>query len=155
MAVLSDEVKQFIVQALACFDTPSQVAEKVKDEFGLVIVRQQVAIYDPTKATGKNLAKKWRSLFDATREGWRKGSIEVPIANRMHRLRMLDRFANKLAGMKNYSAAMQALKQAAEEVGDVYVNKGRASGGAGGDGEEPTPTQVIRSVKSARRDDGG
>lgn len=35
MATLKDNVKLFIVQALACFDTPSQVVEAVKQEFGL------------------------------------------------------------------------------------------------------------------------
>lgn len=155
MAELAEDVKQYIVQALACFDTPKAVSEAVREEFGVEVPRMQVAKYDPTKVAGKNLSKKWRTLFHATREEWRKGAVEVPIANRVHRLRMLDRFANKLAGMKNYSAAMQALKQAAEEVGDVYVNKGRASGGSGGEGEEPPPTQVIRSVKSARKDDHG
>lgn len=30
MAALCDDVKRFVVQALACYDTPSQVAEAVK-----------------------------------------------------------------------------------------------------------------------------
>ncbi|MDU2882953.1 MAG: DUF2280 domain-containing protein, partial [Enterobacter sp.] len=41
MATLKGEVKAFIVQPLACFDTPSQVVELVKKEFGLSITRQQ------------------------------------------------------------------------------------------------------------------
>lgn len=49
MAALNGEVKAFIVQALACFDTPSQVAEQVKKEFGLEVSRQQVESHDPTK----------------------------------------------------------------------------------------------------------
>lgn len=155
MAELSEDVKRYIVQALACFDSPKTVSEAVAEEFGVRVERMQVAKYDPTKVAGKGLSKKWRALFDATREEWRKGAVEVPIANRMHRLRLLDRFANKLAGMKNYGAAMQALKQAAEEVGDVYVNKGRAGGGADGDGETPTATKVVRGVKSARKHDDG
>jgi hypothetical protein len=32
-AKLSDEVKTFIVQSLACFDSASTVAKAVKDEF--------------------------------------------------------------------------------------------------------------------------
>lgn len=44
MATLKNEVKSFIVQALACFDTPSQVVESVKNEFGVVVTRQQVEI---------------------------------------------------------------------------------------------------------------
>jgi hypothetical protein len=47
MAALKDEVKRFIVQSLACFDTPSQVAQAVKDTFGLEVSRQQCEFYDP------------------------------------------------------------------------------------------------------------
>lgn len=42
MASLNNEIKAFIVQALACFDTPSQVAKAVKQEFDLDVSRQQV-----------------------------------------------------------------------------------------------------------------
>lgn len=48
MATLNDSVKQFIVQALACYDTPQQVSDTVKEEFGQEVPRQQVALYDPT-----------------------------------------------------------------------------------------------------------
>lgn len=154
MATLSDDVKQFIVQALACFDTPKQVSEAVNEEFGLVVPRQQVEKYDPTKHAGKGLSRKWREVFDATRKAWRDGAVEVPIANRVHRLRMLDRMATKTMGMKNYSLTREILAQAAKEMGDVYVNKGRAGGDAAG-GEEPVATKVVRGVKDARRDDDG
>jgi len=154
MAALSDDVKQFIVQALACFDTPKQVSEAVNEEFGLSVPRQQVEKYDPTKHAGKGLSKKWRDLFEATRKAWRDGAVEVPIANRVHRLRMLDRMATKTMNMKNYGLASQILAQAAKEMGDVWVNKGR--GGADGDGlDEPVATKVVRGVKDARRHDDG
>lgn len=147
MAELSEDVKQYIVQALACFDSPKTVSEAVEQEFGVKVERMQVAKYDPTKVAGRNLSKKWRDLFEATREEWRKGAVEVPIANRIHRLRMLDRFANKLAGMKNYSGAMQALEQAAKEVGDVYTNRRQhqlAPGSAGEAGSAiPGPEYVL------------
>ncbi|MEN1613625.1 DUF2280 domain-containing protein, partial [Pseudomonas aeruginosa] len=47
MATLNSDVKAFIVQALACFDTPSQVAESVKKEFGIEVSRQQIESHDP------------------------------------------------------------------------------------------------------------
>jgi hypothetical protein len=50
MAALRSEVKAFIVQALACFDTPSQVVEAVLKEFNVVVTRQQCESHDPTKA---------------------------------------------------------------------------------------------------------
>ncbi len=57
MATLKEPVKIFIVQSLACRDTPQKVAELVKQEFGVDIDRVQVATYDPTKVAGKNLSK--------------------------------------------------------------------------------------------------
>jgi hypothetical protein len=47
MPTLTDEIKTFIVKSLACFDTPSQVAEAVKVNFDVEISRQHVYAYDP------------------------------------------------------------------------------------------------------------
>ena len=63
MAALSDPVKLALVQALACYDTPSQEAELVKQEFGIEVRRQQVATYDPTKGAGRNQSKKLVDIF--------------------------------------------------------------------------------------------
>jgi len=40
MAALNNEVKAFIVQALACFESPSQVAEAVRAPYGLKLLEQ-------------------------------------------------------------------------------------------------------------------
>jgi hypothetical protein len=45
MPKLSQEVQAFIVQQLACFLTPSEVAAAVSEEFGLGISRQQAWKY--------------------------------------------------------------------------------------------------------------
>ncbi|MGF6154021.1 DUF2280 domain-containing protein [Pseudomonas fluorescens] len=123
MAALKNEVKSFIVQALACFDTPSQVVEAVKNEFGAVLTRQQVESHDPTKASSKGLAEKWVTLFNDTRKRFREETAEIPIANRAYRLRALGRMAEKAENMKNMALTAQLLEQAAKEVGDVYVNR--------------------------------
>ncbi len=123
MAALKNEVKSFIVQALACFDTPSQVAEAVKNEFGVALTRQQVESHDPTKASSKGLAAKWVTLFHDTRKRFREETAEIPIANRAYRLRALGRMAEKAENMKNMALTAQLLEQAAKEVGDVYVNR--------------------------------
>lgn len=137
MAALSEDVKLFIVQALACYDTPSQVAEAVKEEFGVLIVRQQVATYDPTKHTGKNVSKKWRAVFDATREKFKAEVADIPIANRAFRLRTLQRMVTKAEGMKNMALTAQLLEQAAKEVGDAYVNRRLDAPKAPGEGDIP------------------
>ncbi|MGX9761874.1 DUF2280 domain-containing protein [Pseudomonas shahriarae] len=123
MAALKNEVKGFIVQALACFDTPSQVVEQVKQEFGVEISRQLCESHDPTKRAGVNLAVKWVTLFHDTRKRFREETAEIPIANRAYRLRTLGRMAEKAENMKNMALTAQLLEQAAKEVGDVYVNR--------------------------------
>ncbi|MBM1184111.1 MULTISPECIES: DUF2280 domain-containing protein [Pseudomonas] len=123
MAALSSEVKAFIVQALACFDTPSQVAEAVKREFSVEVSRQQVESHDPTKRCSKTLAKRWVEMFHDARKRFREETVEIPIANRAYRLRALGRMAEKAENMKNMALTAQLLEQAAKEVGDVYVNR--------------------------------
>lgn len=123
MAALKNEVKSFIVQALACFDTPSQVMEAVKNEYGVVVSRQQVETHDPTKSAGKGLAVKWATLFHDTRKRFREETAEIPIANRAFRLRGLGRMAEKAENMRNLALTAQLYEQAAKEVGDVYVNR--------------------------------
>jgi hypothetical protein len=123
MVKLKPEVQAFIVQALACFDTPSQVSTAVKEEFGLEVSRQRCEAHDPTKRAGRDLAKRWRVLFEDTRKRFREETAEIPIANRAYRLRTLGRLAEKAEGMKNLSLTAQLIEQAAKEVGDVYVNR--------------------------------
>lgn len=123
MAALKGEVKAFIVQSLACFDTPSQVVELVKKEFGLSITRQQVESHDPTKANGRGLAQKWVELFHETRKRFQTELSDIPIANKAYRLRALDRMMTRAEGMKNMALAASLMEQAAKEVGDAYTNK--------------------------------
>lgn len=123
MAALKNEVKSFIVQALACFDTPSQVSQAVKQEFDVDVTRQQVEQHDPTKRAGSHLALKWQTLFHDTRKRFREETAEIPIANRAYRLRALGRMAVKAENSKNMALTAQLLEQAAKEVGDVYVNR--------------------------------
>ncbi|MGE8302869.1 hypothetical protein D3C76_709000 [compost metagenome] len=150
MAALSNEVKAFIVQALACFDTPTQVAEAVKREFNIDVTRQQVETHDPTKRCSKTLAKRWVTLFEDTRARFREETAEIPIANRAYRLRTLGRLAEKVEGMRNYGLTLQILEQAAKEVGDVYVNRQTKN-------ENPhdnvPPTRVQVDVVDARKPD--
>lgn len=139
MAALKDEVKAFIVQALACFDKPTQVAAAVKEQFGLTVSRQQCEAYDPTKYVGRSLHLKWRTLFEDTRARFRVETAEIPIANRAVRLRSLDRMAGKAEDKGNIPLAIQIIEQAAKEVGDVYVNRRLDPPKAPGDTGEGIP----------------
>lgn len=150
MAALNNEVKGFIVQALACFDTPSQVATAVREEFGIEVSRQQCEAQDPTKRAGRDLAKKWVTLFHDTRKRFREETAEIPIANRAYRLRAMNRFVERAETMKNIGLAMQILEQAAKEVGDVYVNRQKK---VDDEGEPVVPVSVQVHVINARKPD--
>ncbi|EIV2274657.1 TPA: DUF2280 domain-containing protein [Klebsiella pneumoniae] len=123
MAALKPEVRAFIVQELACFDTPSQIVESVQKEFKVQVTRQQVASHDPTKVAGKGLAQKWVDLFNRTRDRFLNEISDIPIANKAYRLRVLQRMSTTAEGMKNLGMTAQLLEQAAKEVGDAYSNK--------------------------------
>ncbi|WP_064291722.1 DUF2280 domain-containing protein, partial [Klebsiella pneumoniae] len=123
MAALKPEVRAFIVQELACFDTPSQIVESVQKEFKVQVTRQQVASHDPTKVAGKGLAQKWVELFNLTRDRFLNEISDIPIANKAYRLRVLQRMSTTAEGMKNLGMTAQLLEQAAKEVGDAYSNK--------------------------------
>lgn len=146
MAALTDDVKRFIVQALACYDTPSQVAEAVKQEFGIVVSRQQCEAYQPGKYVARNLHEKWHALYKQTREDFLKDASQVGIAHRAVRLRALARMATKAEDGRNIALAVQIIEQAAKEVGDIYVNRSKKSD----DEETPTPASVKVQVVSAR-----
>jgi len=148
MAALRDEVKAFVVQALACFDTPSQVVASVKETFGIDVTRQQCEAYDPTKYVGRSLNQKWKTLFEDTRARFREETAEIPIANRAFRLRAMNRFVERAETMKNIGLAMQILEQAAKEVGDVYVNRHRKDEP---DDEPAIPTRIQVDVVDARK----
>lgn len=123
MAALKPEVRAFIVQELACFDTPSQIVESVQKEFKVQVTRQQVASHDPTKVAGKGLAQKWVDLFNRTRDRFLNEISDIPIANKAYRLRVLQRMSTNAENMRNIGMTAQLLEQAAKEVGDAYTNK--------------------------------
>lgn len=152
MAALKPDVKAFIIQSLACFDTPTLVVESVQKEYGLKITRQQVESHDPTKVSGKSLAKKWVDLFHTTRERFKTEISDIPIANKAYRLRVLDRMATRTETMKNYALAAQIVEQAAKECGDAYTNRQKVehTGKDGGPIESATLTKD--EYKQARRE---
>lgn len=144
MAALSDDVKAFIVQALACFDTPQQVAASVKEELGIVVNRQQCEAYDPSKYVGRNLSKKWRALFAATRTAFLEDQASIPIANQNFRLRALDRLYQQAATRGNAPLAAQLIEQAAKETGGAFTNRHKLEHTGKGGG----PMQAISTVTS-------
>ncbi|WP_314412136.1 DUF2280 domain-containing protein [Pantoea septica] len=152
MAALSTEVKAFIVQSLACYETPAKVIELVKEHFKVIVTRQQVSAYDPANAMAKSLSQKWVDLFNSTRTRFQTEISDIPIANKAYRLRTLDRMAANTEKMRNFALTAQLIEQAAKECGDAYTNKQKVehTGKDGGPIESATLTKD--EYKAARRE---
>lgn len=150
-AKLSDEVKTFIVQALACFDAPSVVSAAVKKEFGVEASRQLVESHDPNKKAASGLAPKWRILFEETRKAFLEDTATIGISHRAVRLRALQRMADKAEGQGNMVLASSLLKQAAEEVGGSYTNRRELTGKDGKDLPVPvSPVTIFQLPDNGR-----
>lgn len=67
MAKLNPDQKAFIVNRLAIFETPSQVAYSLERRYGVSLTRQAIENYDPSKVKGRRLSKKWREMFEQAR----------------------------------------------------------------------------------------
>jgi hypothetical protein len=133
---LAPDVQTYIVQALACFDSPKTVADAVKAEFGVVVTRQLVETYDPNKKASNRLAAKWVALFEATRKAFLEDTSKIGISHRAVRLRALQRMADRAETMGNIALAAQLHEQAAKEAGDSYTNRRELTGKGGA----PLPT---------------
>ncbi|EPY9078101.1 DUF2280 domain-containing protein, partial [Acinetobacter baumannii] len=129
MAALKEPVKIFIVQSLACRDTPQEVVENVKQEFDVEISRSQCQAYDPTKYSGRNLSQKYVELFEKTREEFDKGLIDIPIASKYYRLKQ---YQKQLERTRNVKTALKILEQAAKDIGGQFTNRQEITGKDGG-----------------------
>ncbi len=114
---LSNDVKKFVVMALACFDTPSVVVVGAAKEFGVQLSRQQVERYDPTTRAGAQLSPRWRTLFDETRNGYLASTAGIAISHRSVRLRALQRMYDDVEQSGDPALLLKLLEQAAREVG--------------------------------------
>ncbi|OHV87907.1 DUF2280 domain-containing protein [Mesorhizobium sp. ORS 3428] len=152
-AKLSQAARTFVVQRLACFDSPSIVAAAVKKEFGVDITRQAVEAFDPTKRAGRDLAAKWRALFEETRKTFLDDTAAIAVSHRNVRLRALDRMADKAEQQGNYQLVAQILRQVAEEMGGVYTNRRELTGRDGKDlPAPPAPVHIFSLPDNGRGD---
>lgn len=143
MAKLTEPQKLFIVQALACFDTPTQVAEAVREEFGFEIDRRRVHDYDPTKIAGRGMAAKLKAIFAETRAAFLKDVSLIPIANQAVRLRTLQRMVVKAEKQGNSAMVAQLLEQVAKETGGSFTNRREVTGKGGGPIEQASTTTSV------------
>lgn len=122
MKRLSGECKQFIVQSLACFMSPTHVADVVKVHFDVELTRQQVQFYDPTKYSGsRRLSQPLRDLFTTTRQRFLASADDLGVAHLRYRLECLQNILDKATLAGNDLLAMRILEQAAKEMGGWYM----------------------------------
>ncbi|KVD48643.1 hypothetical protein WS61_07430 [Burkholderia sp. ABCPW 11] len=115
MAALPEPVKARIVQGLACFDSPSQVARDVLAEFGMNVTPQHCESYDPTKAAGAKVGKKRRAEFEAIRAAFLADLGQSAMSHRAVRLRRLERLMNRAENSGNIVLTAQLIEQISRE----------------------------------------
>jgi len=118
MAALRGTERTWIVEQLACYETPADVAEEASEKFGKDITRQQVEHYDPNRTD--RVAEKWEKLFQETRDEYLTNERRVAIANKLWRLRQLQDIVQSDDATREEK--MEALEQAAKESGGKYTN---------------------------------
>lgn len=142
-ASIPNDVKLFIIQGLACYDSPTTVRDAIKKEFGVDVSPQAIEAHDPTKRAGRNLSQRWRDLFEASRATFLADTAAIAISHRSVRLRSLQRMATRAEEMKNLPLAASLLEQAAKEVGEAYTNRQKHEH-TGKDGKDlPAPASHV------------
>lgn len=132
MARLNKRVKLYIVRSLATYETPTETAKGVQEEFGIEVTKQQCEAYDPTKKTGQDLSEEFKTEFYRIRREMNENLESIPIANIAYRLRRLQRFIDLEQFKENPVIVPSLLEQAAKEVGGLYTNRKEITGAGGG-----------------------
>lgn len=123
MAALNGAIKVFIVERLACFDTPTEVQKAVKQAFGVEVSLPQLAIYNPKSASGARLSQTLRDVFEETRKRFLADTGDIAISHKSYRLRVLDQQLAFAVKQGNMAMVTQLLEQAAKEEGGAFTNR--------------------------------
>ncbi|ENX60715.1 DUF2280 domain-containing protein [Acinetobacter sp. ANC 5659] len=145
MARLNKRVKLYIVRSLAMFDTPTETAKAVQEEFGITVSKQQCEAYDPTKKTGQDLSEDLKTEFYRVRKEINKNLDSIPIANIFYRLQRLQKLIDHPQYKENPILIPNLLQQAAKEIGGLYTNTTKTQL-TGADGQPLNPEHVTHVV---------
>ncbi len=150
---LKDLHRAFLVREFACFATPMQAADALRQEYGIEITPQSAQHYDATSSAGRQAAKKWHELFEVAREAFLDDvKARVPHAHKALRIKKLARASDAFEKSKNYLAMARMLEQIAKEVGNVHTNRREFTGKDRGpieyqDVETMTDDQIDQELK--------
>jgi len=151
MARLNKRVKLYIVRSLATYETPTETAKGVQEEFGIEVTKQQCEAYDPTKKTGQDLSEEFKTEFYRIRREMNQNLESIPIANIAYRLRRLQRFIDLEQFKENPVIVPSLLEQAAKEVGGLYTNRKELTGAGGGPLQSENITYVTATDEQVRQ----
>jgi hypothetical protein len=115
---LPERVKREIVQRLAEWETPTEVARAIKAAHKIDLTQslQRIQYYDPTKSAGRALAADLRALFHETRAKSLENLESIRIFHKAHQLRALDRQLVKAESNAGASVTAIAIIEAAAKI---------------------------------------
>lgn len=151
MARLNKRVKLYIVRSLATYETPSETARGVQEEFGIEVTKQQCEAYDPTKKTGQDLSEEFKAEFYRVRKEMNDNLSSIPIANIAYRLMRLQKFIDLAQFKENPVIVPSLMEQAAKEVGGLYTNRKEITGAGGGPLQSENITYVTATDEQVRQ----
>ena len=149
MARLKKEVQIYIVRSLAAFNTPTETARLVQEEFKIEVTRQKCEAYDPTKRAGQDLSAELKIEFEITRKAFLNTPQNIPIANLSVRLQHYQHILERVG--KNNVLAMKVLEQAAKDVGGQFTNKTELTGAGGGPLQSENVTYVAAKPEDIKQ----
>lgn len=117
MAILTPQQKQFVVEQLAAFGTPSEVAKGLLEQFGVTVAPHVVAAYDPTRRAGQRCPALWKRRFLEAREAMLHGRPSA-LASRSVRLQQREKMFRRAIEQEDFLLANRILDSIAREVGD-------------------------------------
>jgi hypothetical protein len=139
--------KRFLVQRLACFDTPTVAAKAFKEEFGIEVKPNRVWYYNPTTKFGAALADDLKAVFEKTRKEFLADLDSIPITHKAVRLRHLNRQLQHFSDRNAAPVVLGILEATAKEVGGVFTNEQKHEH-AGKDGKElPAPVAAVTIIQ--------
>lgn len=151
MAELTEPQKTFLVQSLAQFMSPADVARAFKEEFDTEIEIKQVCKFDPSRHAYE-AGEKWRPIFEATRKRFLEEVSDVPISQQAYRLQILQANLTAALKVKNLKLANETLKQAAEEMGGILTNERNLNIEKSGGFRDLTPDERRSAVAEMLRE---
>ena len=124
---LPEVVKRRIVEHLACYYSPAEVVKLIHEEFDVVLTLRHVRAYDPSTFQFAG-GPRWQGYHAQARKRFENETAEIPISHRAYRLRRLGQIHDRALESGALIVAMNALEQAAKEVGGLLTNQRQISG---------------------------